>query len=54
MDEQGEYKRMKKEKPAINSQLQLYQRAYQEAEKDFPDTLELEPIPWDEITREIF
>lgn len=54
MDEQGEYKRMKKEKPAINSQLQLYQRAYREAEKDFPEEFGLEPIPWDEITREIF
>ena len=54
MHEDGDYHHVKHEKPAINSQLRLYQRAYEEAKAEFPEALKEEPMDLQAMMKQVF
>jgi polyphosphate kinase len=54
MDNDGDYHRPKPEHPKINSQIGLYQRAYDEAKTEFPASLKQETFDIEELKRQLF
>lgn len=54
MDGKAEYKRVAKVEPFINSQLCLYQRAYQQAKGEFPKELQVELTEDEKLKEELF
>lgn len=54
MDGKAEYKRVAKTEPFINSQLCLYQRAYQQANIEFPKELQAELTEDEELKEHLF
>lgn len=54
MHEDGDYHHVKLELPAINSQLRLYQRAYEEANAKFPEALKEEPMDLQAMMKQVF
>jgi polyphosphate kinase len=54
MHEDGDYHHVKHQAPLINSQMSLYQRAYDEAEAEFPDTIREVPIDIEELKKKTF
>ncbi|MGB7595005.1 MAG: polyphosphate kinase 1 [Erysipelotrichaceae bacterium] len=54
MLEDGSYRHVKHQAPLINSQLSLYQRAYDQAEAEFPDAIRELPIDIEELKKKAF
>jgi polyphosphate kinase len=54
MDNDGDYHRPKPEHPKINSQIGLYQRAYDESKTEFPASLKQEAIDIEDLKRQLF